>query len=77
MDLVAAEEGNGGADAVDRGAAGEVAFEVEAEALLSAPADGDDDVLGTKAVEAFEQVRGRRWGRYRTWAPCRCCLRGW
>lgn len=57
VDLVPAEERNGGADAVDRWAIGEVAFEVEAKALLSSAADGDDDVLGTKAVEAFEQSR--------------------
>src|SRR6266436_9402878 len=48
VDLVAAEEGDGGADAVDGRAIVEVAFEVEAEALLRAAADGDDDVLGTE-----------------------------
>ena len=40
---------------MDGWAISEVAFEVEAEALLRAAADGDDDVLGTEAVEAFEQ----------------------
>jgi len=55
VDLVAREEGDGGADAVDGGTVVEVAFEVEAESLLRAAADGDDDVLRTEAVEAFEQ----------------------
>src|SRR3979490_185515 len=55
VDLVAAEEGDGGANAVDGGTIGESAFEVKSEAFLRAAADGDDDVLGTKAVEAFEQ----------------------
>jgi hypothetical protein len=57
VDLIAAEEGDGGTDAVDGGVVGEVGFEIEAEALLRAAADGHDDVLRTNAVEAFEQ----RW----------------
>ena len=76
-DLVSAEEGDGGADAVDGGAVGEVAFEVEAESLLGAAADGDDDVLGAEAVEAFEQRGVGDGAGCRRWAPCRCCLRGW
>ena len=55
VDLVAREEGYGCADAVDGRAIVEVAFEVKSEALLRAAADGHDDVLGTEAVEAFEQ----------------------
>ena len=63
VDLVAAEEGYGGADAVDSGAVGEVAFEVEPETLLGSAAEGQDDVLGTEAVEAFEENRiGERTG---------------
>jgi hypothetical protein len=54
MYLVAAEESNGCTDAVDGGAAGEVAFEVKAEALLSAAPDRHNDVLRTQAVEALE-----------------------
>ncbi len=55
VDLIAAEEGNGSADAVDGGAIGEVALEVEAEPLLSSSADGDDDVLGAQAIEEVDQ----------------------
>ncbi len=55
VDLIAAEEGDGGADAVDGGAVGEIALEVKAEALLGSAADGDDDMLGAKPVEALEQ----------------------
>jgi hypothetical protein len=55
VNLIAAEEGDGGADAVDGRAVGEVAFEVEAEALLRAATDGDDDVLRAEAVEQVEQ----------------------
>ena len=57
VDLVAAEEGDGGADAVNGGAVVEFAFEVEAEALLRTAAYGDDDVLRTQAIEMFEQRR--------------------
>jgi len=68
VDLVAAEEGDGGADAVDGGAVGEVAFEVEAETLLGSAADGEDDVLRTEAFEAFEQNRiGERRGTTFRW----------
>jgi hypothetical protein len=54
VDLVAAEEGDGGADAVDGGAASEVAFKVKAEALLGAATDRHNDVLRAKTLEAIE-----------------------
>jgi hypothetical protein len=55
VDLIAAEEGDGGADAVNGRAVGEVALEIETETLLGSAADGDDDVLGAEAVEEIEQ----------------------
>src|ERR1700678_2561373 len=54
-DLIAAEEGDSCAEAVDGGALGEVSLEVEAEALLGAPADGYDDVLGAEAVNQGQE----------------------
>ena len=55
VNLVAREEGDGGADAVDGGAIGKIAFEIEAQTLLGSTADGDDDVLGAKPVESLEK----------------------
>jgi hypothetical protein len=40
---------------VDRRAVGEIALEVEAEALLGSAADGYDDVLGADAVDTAEE----------------------
>src|ERR1700734_2781981 len=57
VDLVPAQERDGGTDAMDRGAVGEVALEVEAQALLRTSAYGDDDVLGTEPVESLEKSR--------------------
>jgi len=54
-DLVAGEKGDGGADAVDGGKRAEVALEVEAEALLGAAAEGDDDVCGAALAEGAEE----------------------
>jgi hypothetical protein len=54
VNLVAREEGDGCADAVDGGAVVEIAFEVEADAFLRAAAYGDDDVLRADAVEPLE-----------------------
>jgi hypothetical protein len=53
--LIATEEGNGGADTVNGGAVGEVAFEIEAEAFLGSTANGNDDVAWAEPVESFEQ----------------------
>jgi len=55
VDLVAGEEGDGGSDAVDRGTIVERTFEREAEPFLRAAADGDDDVLRMKLVEAIDE----------------------
>ena len=55
VDLVSTKEGDGCANAVDSGTVRESAFEVESQAFLGTAADGHDDVLRAKAIEAFEQ----------------------
>ena len=57
VDLISAEEGDGGAYAVYGWTVGEVAFEVESKPFLRASSNGDDDVLRTYAGETLKQSR--------------------
>ncbi len=57
VDLISAEEGDGGADAVYGRTVGEVSFEVEAETFLGASSDGDDDVVRAQVGETLKQNR--------------------
>jgi hypothetical protein len=55
VNLIAGEEGDGGADAVNRGTVVERAFEIDAEAFLRAAAYGDNDVLRAELIEAVHE----------------------
>ena len=54
VNLISAEKGYGGTDAVDRRTVGEVAFDVKAEPFLGSAADGDDDVPGLNAIDVIQ-----------------------
>jgi hypothetical protein len=62
IDLVAGEEGNGGANAVDGGAIGEVLLEIKAEAFLRASAEPENDMSGAALLETAEKLGVLRRG---------------
>jgi hypothetical protein len=55
VDLVAGEEGDGSADAMNSWAVREVLLEVEAEALLGAAAEAENDVGGSALLKPAEE----------------------
>ena len=62
-DLVAGDEAGGGADAINAGAITAVLFDVIADLVLHAAADGDDDMFRMACTDDFEQFRSSMEGR--------------